>query len=136
MSDLSLTSSLHETAIVNRELDLNLGSGLVTFGTLGILSFLLLITTIVVFKNVSEVSYIIIISFAFCDIGHLAIVLSHVVPELILRKLHWAWGFETFITHSNLPFWYSGLGHLSLMAIKRYYAVCRPMVLKEHETLK
>ncbi len=127
--NLSLTStisSLPEPAIVNHQLNIILGSGL---ATLGILGFLLLITTIVVFKDVSEASYIILLSFAFCDMGHLAIVMSHVVPELILGELHWAWAFETFISHSNLLFWYSSLGHLSLMAINRFYAVCRPMIL-------
>ncbi len=122
------TSSLHESAIIYHGLNLFLGSGLAILGTLGILSLLFLITTIVVFKNTTEASYIIILSLALCDIGHLSVVVGHVAPELLLRELSLAWGLETFFTHSNLLFWYSSLGHLCLMAINRYYAVCRPVL--------
>ncbi|MCP3661551.1 MAG: G-protein coupled receptor, partial [Gammaproteobacteria bacterium] len=130
--NLSLTStisSLPESVTINYELNLILGSGLAALGSLGILSLLTLITTIIVFKNTVEASYIIILSFALCDIGHLSIVVGHVAPELILKELSWAWGLVTLFRHSILLFWYSSLGHFCLMAINRYYAVCRPMSL-------
>ncbi len=130
--NLSLTNSrssnLSEPAFINNELNVIMASGLATLGSLGILSLFILVTTIIIFKNIRESSYIIILSFAFCDIGHLSVVMSHVVPELILREIHWAWGFETFFTHSNLLLWYSSLGHFCVMAINRFYGVCRPVL--------
>ncbi len=52
----STISSLPEPVTTNYELNLILGSGLADLGSLGILSLLALITTIIVFKSTVEAS--------------------------------------------------------------------------------
>ncbi len=112
---------------LSHELNIVIGSGQEIFGFMRLFSTVLLIVTIIKFGYVkAEVSFIIILSLAIADCGHLLVVVGHMGPELLMREMAWCNLSETVILQSDLLFWYAGLGSYILMAFNRFYAICRP----------
>ncbi len=115
-------------SIISHGLNVVIGSGLEVTGITGIVFIILFLIVIFKFGHVkAEASFIIIGSLAFSDCGHLAVVAGHVGPELLMREISWGNLLEGFVSHSNLVFWYASLGNYNLMALNRFYAVCRPL---------